>query len=59
MRAMVVESVQRLSKRQSLTTVLLRTPITQMIFFNQGILMIILMNNNIMITILILRTLND
>ena len=27
----------RLSKRQSLTTVLLRTPITQMIFFNQGI----------------------
>ena len=28
----------RLSKRQSLTTVLLRTPITQMIFFNQGML---------------------
>ena len=27
----------RLSKRQSLTTVLLRTPITQMIFFNQVI----------------------
>ena len=26
----------RLSKRQSLTTVLLRTPITQMIFFNQA-----------------------
>ena len=26
----------RLSKRQSQTTVLLRTPITQMIFFNQG-----------------------
>ena len=26
----------RLSKRQSITTVLLRTPITQMIFFNQG-----------------------
>ena len=26
----------RLSKRQSLTTVLLRTPITQMILFNQG-----------------------
>mgnify|MGYP000692386737 CR=1 FL=1 len=26
----------RLSKHQSLTTVLLRTPITQMIFFNQG-----------------------
>ena len=26
----------RLSKRQSLTTVLLRTPITQMIFFSQG-----------------------
>ena len=26
----------RLSKRQSLTTVLLRTPITQMIFFNEG-----------------------
>ena len=31
----------RLSKRQSLTTVLLRTPITQMIFFNQGIIIII------------------
>ena len=30
----------RLSKRQSLTTVLLRTPITQMIFFNQGILLL-------------------
>ena len=29
-------SAHRLSKRQSLTTVLLRTPITQMIFFNQG-----------------------
>ena len=28
----------RLSKRRSITTVLLRTPITQMIFFNQGIL---------------------
>ena len=27
----------RLSKRQSLTAVLLRTPITQFIFFNQGI----------------------
>ena len=26
----------RLSKRQSLATVLLRTPITHMIFFNQG-----------------------
>ena len=26
----------RLSKRQTLTTVLLRTPVTQMIFFNQG-----------------------
>ena len=30
----------RLSKRQSLTTVLLRTPITQMIFFNQGMLLL-------------------
>ena len=29
-----------LSKRQSLTTVLLRTPITQMIFFNQGMLLL-------------------
>ena len=28
--------MHRLSKRQSQTTVLLRTPITQMIFFNQG-----------------------
>ena len=28
----------RLSKRQSLTTVLLRTPINHMIFFNQGII---------------------
>ena len=27
----------RLSKRQSITTVLLRTPVTQMIFFNQGL----------------------
>ena len=30
----------RLSKRLSLTTVLLRTPITQMIFFNQGMLLL-------------------
>ena len=30
----------RLSKRQSLTTVLLRTPITEMIFFNQGMLLL-------------------
>ena len=30
----------RLSKRQSPTTVLLRTPITQMIFFNQGMLLV-------------------
>ena len=30
----------RLSKRQSLTRVLLRTPITQMIFFNQGMLLL-------------------
>jgi len=30
----------RLLKRQSLTTVLLRTPITQMIFFNQGMLLL-------------------
>ena len=30
----------RLSKRQSLTTVLLRTPITQKIFFNQGMLLL-------------------
>ena len=30
----------RLSKRQSLTTVLLRTPITHMIFFNQGMLLL-------------------
>ena len=30
----------RLSKRQSLTTVLLRPPITQMIFFNQGMLLL-------------------
>ena len=30
----------RLSKRQSITTVLLRTPITQMIFFNQGMLLL-------------------
>ena len=30
----------RLSKRQSLTTVLLWTPITQMIFFNQGMLLL-------------------
>ena len=30
----------RLSKRHSLTTVLLRTPITQMIFFNQGMLLL-------------------
>ena len=30
----------RLSKRQLLTTVLLRTPITQMIFFNQGMLLL-------------------
>ena len=32
----------RLSKRQSLTTVFLRTPITQMIFFNQGKIHLIL-----------------
>ena len=30
----------RLSKCQSLTTVLLRTPTTQMIFFNQGMLLL-------------------
>ena len=30
----------RLSKRQSLTTVLLRTPITQVIFFNQRMLLL-------------------
>ena len=30
----------RLSKRQSLTKVLFRTPITQMIFFNQGMLLL-------------------
>ena len=30
----------RLSKRQSQTTVLLRTPITQMTFFNQGMLLL-------------------
>ena len=30
----------RLSKRQSLTTVLLRTPITQMVFFNHGMLLL-------------------
>ena len=36
--AAVVEP--ELSKRQSLTTVLLRTPITQMIFFNQGVLLL-------------------
>ena len=30
----------RLSKRESLTTVLLRTPITQMILFNQGMLLL-------------------
>ena len=40
----------RLSKRQSLTTVLLlRTPITQMIFFTQGILL--LGSNHFLITI--------
>ena len=32
----------RLSKRQSLTTVLVRTPITQVIFFNQVIIIIII-----------------
>ena len=31
----------RFSKRRSLTTVLLRTPITQMIFFNQGMLLLV------------------
>ena len=31
----------RLSKRQSLTTVLHTTPITQMIFFNQGIIVLL------------------
>ena len=31
---------QRLSKRQSLTTVLLRTPITQIFVFNQGMLLL-------------------
>ena len=31
----------KLSKRQSLTTVLFRTSITQMIFFNQGILLLL------------------
>ena len=30
----------RLSKRQSLTTVLLRSPVTQMIFFNHGMLLL-------------------
>ena len=30
----------RLSKRHSLTTVLLRTPVTQKIFFNQGMLLL-------------------
>jgi len=30
----------RLSKRQSLTTVLLRTPVTQMILFNHGMLLL-------------------
>ena len=38
----------RLSKRQSLTTVLLRTPITQMIFFNQG--MLLLGSNHLLIS---------
>ena len=32
--------LHRLSKHQSQTTVLLRTPITQMIFFNQGMLLL-------------------
>ena len=35
-----LDSKHRLSKRQSLTTVFLRTPITHMIFFNQGILLL-------------------
>ena len=39
----------RLSKRQSLTTVLLRTPITQMIFFNQG--MLLLGSNHFLISV--------
>ena len=38
----------RLSKRQSLTKVLLRTPITQMIFFNQG--MFLLGSNHFLIS---------
>ena len=32
----------RLSKRQSQTTVLLKTPVTQMIIFNQGMYMLLL-----------------
>ena len=35
----------RLSQRQSLTTVLLRTPITQMIFYNKGIMTLLLGSN--------------
>ena len=36
----------RLSKRQSQTTVNLRTPITQMIFLNQGMLLMLLLRSN-------------
>ena len=42
----------RLLKRQSLTTVLLRTPITQMIFFNQG--MLLLGSNHFLLIIIII-----
>ena len=43
----------RLSKLQSLTTVLLMTPITQMIFFNQG--MLLLGSNHFLMIIIALQ----
>ena len=41
----------RLSKRQSLKTVLLRTPITQMIFFDQGMLLLLGSNHFLIISL--------
>ena len=52
-----VKREHRLSKRQSLTTVLLRIPITQMIFFNQS--MLLLGSNHFLIFLFIQEILEE